>query len=147
MLYSYLSLVIRNKESYIQQIYSLVPSTEPRKLLQKEKRWWREFLLVKSPFTIKTFHSGLLPLHMWVLNLFSCVQLCATLWTVACQLPLSMEFSRQEYWNRVPCSPPKYLHHSGIKPASPTSCLLHWHVGSLPLAPPGKPWYLMWFLH
>ena len=29
----------------------------------------------------------------------SCVQLLATPWTVACQAPLSVEFSRQEYWN------------------------------------------------
>ena len=32
---------------------------------------------------------------------FNCVQLCVTLWTIACQVPLPMEFSRQEYWNRV----------------------------------------------
>ena len=34
--------------------------------------------------------------------LFSCVLLLATPWTTACQAPLSMEFSRQEYWNRLP---------------------------------------------
>ena len=33
----------------------------------------------------------------WVLSHFSRVQLCATLWTVAHQAPLSMEISRQEY--------------------------------------------------
>ena len=32
--------------------------------------------------------------------------LFATLWTVACHTPLSMGFSRQEYWSRLPCSPP-----------------------------------------
>ena len=48
-----------------------------------------------------------------VLSRFSHVQLFATLWTVACQAPLSMEFSRQEYWSRLPCpnsrrsSPPR----------------------------------------
>ena len=36
---------------------------------------------------------------------FSCVQLCETLWTVACQAPTSMEFSRQEYWSGLPCPP------------------------------------------
>ena len=36
---------------------------------------------------------------------FSCVQLCANLWTVARQAPLSMGFSRQEYWSGLPCSP------------------------------------------
>ena len=34
-----------------------------------------------------------------MLSQFSCVQLFATLWTAACQAPLSMGFSRQEYWN------------------------------------------------
>ena len=34
------------------------------------------------------------------------VQLFATSWTVAHQSPLSMEFSRQEYWSGLPCPPP-----------------------------------------
>ena len=37
---------------------------------------------------------------------FSHVQLCVTLWTVACQAPLSMGFSRHEYWSGLPCPPP-----------------------------------------
>ena len=37
---------------------------------------------------------------------FSCVPLFATPWTGACQAPLSMEFSRHEYWSGLPCSPP-----------------------------------------
>ena len=37
-----------------------------------------------------------------MLSLFSHVQLFATPWTVACQDPLSMEFSRQEYWSGFP---------------------------------------------
>ena len=39
------------------------------------------------------------------LRRFSCVQLCATLWTVAHQAPLSMGFSKQEYWSVLPCPP------------------------------------------
>ena len=35
-----------------------------------------------------------------------CIWLFATLWIVACQPPLSMGFSRQEYWNGLPCPPP-----------------------------------------
>ena len=38
----------------------------------------------------------------------SCLTLC-TLWTVDCQAPLSMEFSRQEYWNGLSFSPPEDL--------------------------------------
>ena len=51
-----------------------------------------------------SFCSSLLPACM--LSCFSCVQLCATLWTVACQAPLSMEFSWQKYWSGLPCSSP-----------------------------------------
>ena len=40
-----------------------------------------------------------------VFSYFSHVWLWATLWTVACQAPLSMGFSRQEYWSGLPCPP------------------------------------------
>ena len=43
-----------------------------------------------------------------VLNCFSCVPLFATPWIVACQAPLSMGFSRQEYWSGLLCPPPVY---------------------------------------
>ena len=50
---------------------------------------------------------------------FSCVQLFATLWTVAHQAPLSMGFSRQEYWSGFSYPPPGDLPDPGIEPASP----------------------------
>ena len=53
-----------------------------------------------------------------MLSGFSCVQLCVTLWTVACQAPLSMDFFRQEYWSGLPCPPPGDLPNTGIKPTS-----------------------------
>ena len=56
---------------------------------------------------------------MRVLIHFSCVQLFATQWTVAHQAPLSMGFSRQEYWNGLPCPPPGDLPNPVIKPTSP----------------------------
>ena len=43
----------------------------------------------------------------------------ATSWTVACQAPLSMGFSRQEYWSGLPFSSPGDLPDPGIKPRSP----------------------------
>ena len=49
----------------------------------------------------------------------SSVLLFVTLWTVAHQAPLSMGFSRQEYWNGLPFPPPRDLPHPGIEPASP----------------------------
>ena len=64
---------------------------------------------------------------------FSCVQLFAAPWTVAHQAPLSMEFSRQEYWSGLPCPSLKDVPESGTEPTSPT--LL---VDSLPTEPPGK---------
>ena len=43
--------------------------------------------------------------NVLVLNCFSRVRLFATLWTIACQGPLSMGFSRQEYWSGLPFPP------------------------------------------
>ena len=48
----------------------------------------------------------------------SCVQLLATLWTIAPQAPLSMEFSRQEYWSGVPLPYAGDLLKPGIEPVS-----------------------------
>ena len=48
----------------------------------------------------------------------SCLTL-ATPWTVACQAPLSMGFSRQEYWSGLPFLSPGDLPDPGIKPGSP----------------------------
>ena len=43
---------------------------------------------------------------MCMLTGFTYVQLFATPWTIACQVPLSMGFSRQEYWSGLPFPPP-----------------------------------------
>ena len=61
-----------------------------------------------------------------MLKAFACMptkslQLCptfATPWTVAHQTPLSMGFSRQEYWSGLPCPPPGDLPNPGIEPMS-----------------------------
>ena len=58
-------------------------------------------------------------------------------WTVACQAPLSMEFSRQEYWSRLPFPFPWIFLTQGSNPC--LLHLLHWQVDSLPLAPSMKP--------
>ena len=52
------------------------------------------------------------------------VQPFATPWTVARQAPLSMGFSRQEYWSGLPCPPPGDLPDPGIKPESLASLAL-----------------------
>ena len=51
--------------------------------------------------------------------MLSCVQLCVALWTVALQAPLSMGFSKQEYWSGLPFPSPGDLPNPGIKPVSP----------------------------
>ena len=70
-----------------------------------------------------------------------CVCLCESLshvrvfttpWTVACQLPLSMRFLRQEYWNELPFPSPGDLPNQGIEPGSPVL-----QADSLPREPPG----------
>ena len=61
------------------------------------------------------------------------VRLFGTPWTVADHTPLSMGFSRQEYWSGLPFPPPD----PGIKPTSPS--LLE---DSLQSEPPGKPTYI-----
>ena len=72
-------------------------------------------------------------LPVCMLNHFSCVQFFVTLWTGADQAPLSMGFSRQEYWSGLPCPPPGDLPELGIEPASPVSPALQ--VDSLLLSP------------
>ena len=51
----------------------------------------------------------------------SCLTLCDPMDYIACQAPLSMGFSRQEYWSGLPCPPPVDLPHPGIKPVPPVS--------------------------
>ena len=54
-----------------------------------------------------------------LIQLLSHVRLFARLWTIAPQAPLSMGFSRQEYWSGWPFSSPGDLPHPGIEPRSP----------------------------
>ena len=61
----------------------------------------------------------------------------ATLWTVTCQVPLSMGFFWQEQWSGLPFPPPGDLPDPGIEPESPESPELQ--ADSLPLELSGKP--------
>ena len=62
------------------------------------------------------------------------VQLSATPWTVVCQAPLSMGFSRQKFWSRLPLASPGHLPDLGIEPRCPAL-----QADSLLSQPPGKP--------
>ena len=66
-------------------------------------------------------------------QLLSHVWLFTTPWTVAHQAPLSMEFSRQEYWSGLPVPSPGDVPDPGIKPRSPAL-----QADSLPSEPQGK---------
>ena len=67
-------------------------------------------------------------------SLQSCPTVSATPWTVAHQVPLSMEFSRQEYWSGLPFPPPGHLPNPGTKLVSPAL------AGAIFVTePPGKP--------
>ena len=57
---------------------------------------------------------------MPMLSHFHCVQLCETLWTIDHQAPLSMGFSRKQYWSGLQRPPPGDLPDPGIEPASLT---------------------------
>ena len=67
-----------------------------------------------------------------ILSCFSSARLFATYWTVARQAPLSVGFSRQEYYSGLPCPPPGDLTNPGIEPRSPVAPALQ--VDSLPLS-------------
>ena len=65
------------------------------------------------------------------------VQLFATPWTIACQAPLIVEFSRQEYWRGLPFPTPRDLPDLGIEPTSVVSPALAGRFFTT--EPPGKP--------
>ena len=60
----------------------------------------------------------------------SCPILCDPEWTVAYQAPLSMEFSKQEYWSEVPFSTPGDLPDAAITPMSCTGRQILYHYAT-----------------
>ena len=75
---------------------------------------------VSSP-KIQTQHIIKQCAHACMQSHFSRVRLLATPWTVAHQAPLSMGFSRQQYWSGLTCLPPWDLLNPGTEPVSLTS--------------------------
>ena len=72
-------------------------------------------------------------------QLLNHVRLFATLWTVACQAPLSMVFFRQEYWSELPFPFPGDLPDPGTEPISPALASKFFTN-----EPPGKPLESKW---
>ena len=81
--------------------------------------------------TRRIFIGKVMSLPTCLLIHFSCVRLFVTPWTVSCQAPLSMGFSRQEYWSGLPCPPPGDLPDPRIEPVSPSAPALQ--ADSLPV--------------
>ena len=79
----------------------------------------------------------LLGMHVCMLSHFSQVWLFVSPGTVACQVPLSMEFSRQEHWSVLPSPFPRGPSQARDRTASYVFPALQ--VDSLPLLPPGSP--------
>ena len=71
---------------------------------------WRALVLEISAWVLMSMLSHFC--HVWPF---------VTPWTVACQVPLSMGFSRQEYWSGLPWSSPGDLSNPGIEPVSPAT--------------------------
>ena len=97
----------------------------------------KDAFLQRRPTHDQQVYENVLSFSACVLSCFSCVQPFVTHWTLVRQAPLSMGFSRQEYWSGLPFPTPGDLPYPGMEP-----CLLrlqHWQSGSLPLAPSGKP--------
>ena len=89
------------------------------KLKAKTKTQIKKLKVYKSCLSLKQRNECML----------SHVQVFVTPWTEVIQAPLSMGFSRQEYWSGQPFPTPKDLPDPGL-------CLLSWQVNSLPLVPP-----------
>ena len=149
--------ILRNKFSYIILIfpvsrnekkmkimlfilYNLIPKPEILTHFYKENGKKKKILTALSSEIInvhktETFISKEMD-TLPMLSHFSCVWLFVTPWTVACQAPLSMGFSRHEYWSGLLLPSSEDLPDLGSHPC--LLGLLHRRAGSLLLVPPGK---------
>ena len=94
----------------------------------EQKPYHSAWLIVKYSVNVHFYYcchhhhslsSKYLAKECWaMLSCFSCIQLFATPWTVALQAPLSMGFSRQEYWSGLPFPPPGALPNPRTEPES-----------------------------
>ena len=88
--------------------------------LDPEKMW---FNLRREWGRVSKFEGTARSQDAWVLSRFS-LSNSVTLWTIACQTPLSRGFSRQEYWSRLPFPSPGNLPDQGIETVSLISPIL-----------------------
>ena len=111
---------IKKKKTY-QNINGIFHRTTKKRILQfvwnHQRSWLAKAILKKNK--AEDIMLPDLKLHYKVVCLLlSHVQLFVTPWTIACPVPPSMGFSRQEYWNGFPFPSPGDLPDTGIKPRS-----------------------------
>ena len=94
------------------------------------------FIFFKTSFVLQPYGTKA-STRALVLRRFSHVWLFVAPWTIACQPPLSMGFSRQEYWSGLPFPSPGDLPNPGTEPTSLTSPALAGRFFTL--VPLGKP--------
>ena len=88
-------------------------------LEKSEAHSWDHYMVLKPRGQVDLkyiYHTA--GLHNFVCKVTSVMSNSATPWTVACQAPLSVGFSRQEYWSELPCPPPGDLPDPGMELAS-----------------------------
>ena len=113
---------------------SLVSNFHLSLKLQLLFSWSHVWVLWKGEGSQHWNHSAWHTCCVVCAQLFSCVWLFATPWTIARQAPLSMRFSRQEYWSEVPFPSLGDRPHQGIEFMSPAL------AGRFSTTePPGKP--------
>ena len=118
---SLLCTILETSASKMKGLILLLYKWSDTEVIQLEMRIWRLRDRAGTRTQARGFHwehSNHRRVHACVLSRFSHVWLCATLWTIARQAPLSMGFSRQEYWSGLPCPPPGDLPDPGIEPVS-----------------------------
>ena len=92
-------------------------------------------LFIYPSIYLPIYLSVCLFIYLSVLCVQSCLSLCNLVDCIACQTTLSMGFSRQEYWSRLPFPTPGNLSSPGIKPVSPAMggrIFTTSHLGSTP---------------
>ena len=103
------------------------------------------FVLLVFSFALAFYHLIWLFKNVCVINLsiFSFARMCAQPCPTLCdpidsyQAPLSMEFSRQEYWSTLSFPTPRISLTQRLNPC--LLCILHWQVDSFPLSHLGSP--------
>ena len=102
-------------------------------------------VLLSTGFRANGDEMQVTPACVCMLSRFSRVRLFANPWTVACQAPLSMGFSRQGYLSGWPCPPPGDLSDPGVETAFPASPALQAdsftaEPAGMPRRPQTRPW-------